>query len=40
MINYRLLATASLLFGLVSVNAASPDPKVLLLHTARQDPLD
>jgi hypothetical protein len=29
MINYRLLATASLLFGLVSVNAAAPDPKVL-----------
>ena len=29
MLNYRLLATAGLLFGLVSVNAASPDPKVL-----------
>jgi hypothetical protein len=29
MINYRLLAAASLLFGLVSVNAAAPDPKVL-----------
>ncbi len=29
MINYRLLATASMLFGLVSVNAAAPDPKVL-----------
>src|ERR1700683_4309289 len=29
MINYRLLATATVLFGLVSVNAATPDPKVL-----------
>jgi hypothetical protein len=29
MLNYRLLATASILFGLVSVNAAAPDPKVL-----------
>jgi len=29
MINCRLLATASILFGLVSVNAAAPDPKVL-----------
>jgi hypothetical protein len=27
--NYRLLATAGILFGLVSVNAAAPDPKVL-----------
>jgi hypothetical protein len=29
MINFRVLATASILFGLVSVNAAGPDPKVL-----------
>jgi hypothetical protein len=29
MLNYRLLATATVLFGLVSVNAAAPDPKVL-----------
>jgi hypothetical protein len=29
MLNYRLLATASILFGLVSVKAAAPDPKVL-----------
>ena len=29
MLNYRLLATAGILFGLVSVNAAAPDPKVL-----------
>ena len=29
MLNYRLLATAGILFGLASVNAASPDPKVL-----------
>ena len=29
MFNYRMLATASLLFGLASVKAAAPDPKVL-----------
>jgi hypothetical protein len=29
MINYRLLATASLLLGLFSMRAAGPDPKVL-----------
>jgi hypothetical protein len=29
MLNYRLLATVTVLFGLVSVNAAAPDPKVL-----------
>jgi len=29
MLNFRLLATAGILFGLVSVNAAAPDPKVL-----------
>ncbi len=40
MLNYRLLATASMLFGLVSVNAAAPDPKVLAYHITRQDPLD
>jgi hypothetical protein len=29
MLNYRLLATTGILFGLVSMNAAAPDPKVL-----------
>ena len=29
MINYRLLVTGSILFGLASMHAAGPDPKVL-----------
>jgi hypothetical protein len=36
MINYRLLATAGLLFSLFSIRAAEPDPKVLTYELPNQ----